>query len=63
MPGWGWYDRETNPEGALLPQEITEFANAGLCVGIATVNLARRPEDELQRASGAPAPPTAPSAT
>ncbi|NLE76291.1 MAG: transketolase, partial [Chloroflexi bacterium] len=25
FPGWGWYDRETNPDGALLPQEITEF--------------------------------------
>jgi transketolase len=43
LPGWGWYDRETNPRGALLPQEITEFTNAGVSVGIATVNLADDP--------------------
>jgi transketolase len=42
-PGWGWYDREKNPEGALLPQEITEFANAGITVGIASVNMAEKP--------------------
>ncbi len=43
MPGWGWYQRDTNPRGALLPQEITEFTNAGLMVGLATVNLASDP--------------------
>ncbi|HEX6139450.1 MAG TPA: transketolase, partial [Candidatus Limnocylindria bacterium] len=43
LPGWGWYNRETNPRGALLPQEITEFTNAGLMVGLATVNLADDP--------------------
>ncbi len=43
MPGWGWYDRETNLRGTLLPQEITEFTNAGLMVGLATVNLADDP--------------------
>ncbi len=43
MPGWGWYQRDTNPRGALLPQEITEFTNAGITVGIATVNLADDP--------------------
>jgi transketolase len=43
MPGWGWYDRETNPRGTLLPQEITEFTNAGLMAGLATVNLADDP--------------------
>ncbi len=41
--GWGWYDRLHNPDGALLPQGITEFANAGIAVGIATVNLAENP--------------------
>ena len=45
--GWGWYDRERNPRGALLPQEITEFANAGLCVGAATVNLAENPFEQF----------------
>jgi transketolase len=43
LPGWGWYDRNENPRGALLPQEITEFTNAGVSVGIATVNLADDP--------------------
>jgi len=43
LPGWGWYNRDTNPRGALLPQEITEFTNAGISVGIATVNLADDP--------------------
>ncbi|MBC8426051.1 transketolase, partial [bacterium] len=32
MSNYGWYDRETAPEGVLLPQEITEFQNASLCV-------------------------------
>ena len=41
--GYGWYDREKNPEGVLLPQEITEFTNAGIMVGMATVNLASDP--------------------
>src|SRR5207237_5344606 len=43
MPGWGWYNRETNPRGSLLPQEITEFTNAGVTVGLATVNLSDDP--------------------
>jgi transketolase len=43
MPGSGWYQRETNPAGALLPTEITEFTNAGMIVGLATVNLAADP--------------------
>jgi transketolase len=43
LPGWGWYNRDTNTRGALLPQEITEFTNAGVTVGIATVNMADDP--------------------
>jgi transketolase len=43
LPGWGWYNRDTNVRGALLPQQITEFTNAGLTVGLATVNLADDP--------------------
>ncbi len=42
-PGWGWYERDKNPRGALLPQQITEFTNAGLMVGLASVNLAGDP--------------------
>jgi transketolase len=43
MPGYGWYERDKNPHGALLPTEITEFTNAGMTVGLATVNLAPDP--------------------
>jgi transketolase len=41
--GWGRYDREHNPEGALLPQEITEFTNSGISCGVASVNFSTRP--------------------
>ncbi len=41
--GWGWYERDTNPRGTVLPQEITEFTNAGISVGVASVNLAEDP--------------------
>jgi transketolase len=37
--GLGWFDRDTNLEGTLLPQGITEFTNAGIAAGIATVNF------------------------
>ena len=45
--GWGWYERTTNPDGALLPQQITEFANAGVCAGIACVNVSPKPFEEF----------------
>jgi transketolase len=47
VEGWGWYNRDTNPDGVLLPQEITEFTNAGLCVGAASVNFASDPKSEF----------------
>ncbi len=53
FPGYGWYERYGTPEGVLLPQEITEFVNAGLLVGMATVNLARDPEKEFEGFWGA----------
>jgi transketolase len=43
VEGWGWYQRDRNPRGSLLPQEITEFCNAGISVGVASVNLADDP--------------------
>ena len=43
LSGFGWYERDGNPTGALLPTEITEFANAGLLTGLASVNLAGDP--------------------
>jgi transketolase len=42
--GYGWYERYGSPDGALLPQEITEFANVGMLVGMASVNLSQDPE-------------------
>ncbi|MBN1825769.1 MAG: transketolase [Candidatus Eisenbacteria bacterium] len=51
--GWGWYERETNPEGALLPQEITEFTNAGIMAGLASVNFSREPEKRFNGFWGA----------
>ena len=47
MQGWGWYERESNPRGTVLPTEITEFTNAGLTVGLATVNMAQDPFTEF----------------
>ncbi|HKD99586.1 MAG TPA: transketolase, partial [Planctomycetota bacterium] len=44
FPGFGYYRRQENVTGSLLPQEITEFTNAGISCGIASVNLARDPE-------------------
>ncbi len=43
LPGFGWYERDTNPDGAVLPQEITEFTNAGIMAGLASVSLAPDP--------------------
>ncbi len=37
--GWGWYDRVHNPNGALLPQPITEFANAAISTGVGATNV------------------------
>lgn len=43
LSGFGAYERDTNPTGALLPTEITEFTNAGLMAGLASVNFAPNP--------------------
>jgi transketolase len=53
MEGWGWYQRDTNPRGTLLPQQITEFTNAGVACGIASVNLADDPFAEFNGLWGA----------
>ncbi|MCZ6598948.1 MAG: transketolase [Planctomycetota bacterium] len=45
--GFGWYERNDNPTGSLLPQQITEFTNSGLVVGLATVNMSSDPENEF----------------
>ena len=46
--GYGWYERHGSAEGALLPQEITEFANSGIMTGLATVNLSANPQEEFR---------------
>jgi transketolase len=51
--GYGWYGVDKNEDGVLLPQEITEFANAGLMVGIAATNLAENPEAQFNGFWGA----------
>ncbi len=47
VEGWGWYERDTLPEGVLLPQQITEFTNSGISAGIACVNLHPKPYEEF----------------
>ncbi len=47
FPGWGYYDRKSNPRGALLPMGITEFSNAGVAAGLASVNFADDPTREF----------------
>ncbi len=47
MKNGGWYDRETNTDGVIMPQGITEFGNAGIMVGAASVNLSANPEEEF----------------
>jgi transketolase len=44
LPNLGWYERDTKPDGVVLPQAITEFANAGIMAGCASVNLSAEPE-------------------
>lgn len=41
-PDLGFYNRETNTDSPLIPQGITEFANAGMLAGLATVNFNTR---------------------
>ena len=41
--GYGRYERDENPGGALLPQEITEFTNSGIVAGLASVNFSSKP--------------------
>ena len=47
MKNTGWYNRESNTDGVILPQGITEFTNAGLMVGISSVNMATDPENDF----------------
>ena len=40
------YNRDNNLKGVLLPQTITEFANAGIMTGISSVNFSENPYEE-----------------
>jgi len=51
--GLGWFNRDTNPEGVLLPQGITEFTNSGIATGIASVNFSRTPYEDFNGFYGA----------
>ncbi|MDR3575998.1 MAG: hypothetical protein P4L50_19205 [Anaerolineaceae bacterium] len=51
--GYGWYERYGTDEGVLLPQEITEFTNAGLTAGLASVNLSESPTTDFDGFWGA----------
>jgi len=51
--GYGWYQRDKKPDGVILPQEITEFVNAGIMCGIAATNLSANPEEEFDGFWGA----------
>ncbi len=46
-PGYGFYNRKDNTKGTMLPQAITEFANAGICTGIAATNFSKTPEADF----------------
>ncbi len=50
--GWDWFGRNGSPEGALLTQQITEFANSGIMVGMASVNLSTGPGKGVRRLLG-----------
>ncbi|HKI84800.1 MAG TPA: transketolase [Candidatus Krumholzibacteria bacterium] len=47
MKNFGRYQRDENPDGCLLPMEITEFSNAGISAGISAVNMAKKPTEEF----------------
>jgi transketolase len=47
VKGYGWFDRDKNLDGVLLPQGITEFTNSGIATGIASVNFSRAPYEDF----------------
>lgn len=52
-PDHGFYNRDTNLDSPLLPQGITEFCNAGLMAGLATVNFNADPYEAFNGFCGA----------
>ena len=47
LKGLGWFHRDDNLNGVLLPQGITEFTNSGITTGIASVNFSRTPYEDF----------------
>jgi transketolase len=47
VKGYGWFDRDKNLDGVLLPQGITEFTNSGIATGIASVNFSKTPYEDF----------------
>lgn len=47
LKNFGWYERDTNVEGAIIPQEITEFANSAMMAALTTTNLSSDPFTEF----------------
>ncbi len=47
VKGYGWFDRDKNLDGVLLPQGITEFTNSGITTGIASVNFSKTPYEDF----------------
>jgi transketolase len=52
-PDLGLYHRDNNPDSPLMPQGITEFCNAGMLAGLATVNFHPNPYAEFNGFIGA----------
>ena len=52
-PDKGFYDKETNLNSPLFPQGITEFTNAGMMAGAATVNFSNNPYEDFNGFYGA----------
>jgi transketolase len=46
-PGYGWYERVGNADGVMAPSEITEFTNAGMLAGVASLNLSKNSKTEF----------------
>ncbi len=44
---FGWYERDKNVEGVIIPQEITEFTNSGIMAALTTLNLSSDPFNEF----------------
>ena len=49
----GFFDKDSNTDSPLMPQGITEFANAGMLAGLTSVNFNEDPYEEFNGFYGA----------